>query len=143
MLYIGGTANTATPMSLVQGALAGPASFGTGLATTNADVVSGGLVGILGSTSGLFVPAGYVSQSPMASSATWNGASFASLELTPGTYTWTWGTGSAADTFTVQIGMPPPAAAAPAAVPTLSLAGLAALSALIGLLGFGRMRRKA
>jgi hypothetical protein len=134
MLYIGGTANTATPMSLVQGALAGPASFGTGLATTNADVVSGGLVGILGSTSG---------QSPMASSATWNGASFASLELTPGTYTWTWGTGSAADTFTVQIGMPPPAAAAPAAVPTLSLAGLAALSALIGLLGFGRMRRKA
>lgn len=140
LLYIGGTAGASTPMSLTLGApLSGPTSFGTTLVDTDANVSSGGLVGILGGSSRLFVPVGYVSQSPMASSATWNGKTIASLGLTPGTYTWTWGAGPTADTFTVQISPPP---AAPASIPTLSEWALIGLSSLLAMFGIARVRRQ-
>lgn len=139
LLYIGGTAHLDTPMSLsAPGSIAGPTSFGATLINTEADVVSGGLVGIIGSASRLFVPPAYVSQSPMTSSATWNGATFASLNLLPGTYTWTWGAGPTADSFTVQIGPPP----APASIPTLSEWGVIFLSSVLAMLGVSRVRRR-
>ena len=52
----------------------------------------------------LFVPQGYISGTSLASTNTWANQSFASLGLTPGTYTWTWGSGAHADRFILQIG---------------------------------------
>ena len=108
----------------------GPTSFGSG----NGDIASSGSgdrVGIVGLFGQLSVPDGYVSGAALLSSATWNNATFASLGVTPGTYTWTWGTGANADSFTLQI--------VPAGVPdagsTLSLLSFA-------LLGWVALRRK-
>jgi hypothetical protein len=39
---------------------------------------------------------------------TWDGATFSSLGLTPGSYEWTWGSGATADTFTLDIEAPAP-----------------------------------
>ena len=140
LLYIGGTPHTIKPMTISGvGAISGPTSFGTPLVETHADATSGGLVGVIGIDGLLFVPPGYVSQSPMASSATWNGQTIASLGLTPGTYTWTWGAGPTADTFTVQISPPP---AAPASIPTLSEWALIGLSSLLAMFGIARVRRR-
>jgi hypothetical protein len=111
--------------------ISGPTSFGSGGATL-ASSSSGDAAGIVGfGSSDLFVPSGYLSGNPLAGTSTYNNATFASLGLTPGTYTWTWGTGVHADSFTLQIG--------PAGVPdsgtTVSLLGCA-------LLGVAVLRRK-
>ena len=107
----------------------GPASFGSG-GFFAADTSSGDFVGI-NIPGGLFVPAGYVSNTALSDSGTWNNATFASLGVTPGTYVWTWGTGLPNQNFTLQIG--------PAGVPdggsTVSLLGFA-------LLGLAAVRRK-
>jgi len=52
----------------------------------------------------VFVPQGYVSGTQLSATDTYNSQTFVSLGLTPGTYTWTWGTGANADFFKVQIG---------------------------------------
>jgi hypothetical protein len=71
--------------------LSGPASFGPGFggfpSTTSGDSVFLEDFGI-----SIFVPQGYVSGTSLSSSATYSGT-FASLNVTPGTYEWTWGTG--------------------------------------------------
>ncbi len=77
---------------------AGPTSFGPGPgapATTGA----GDPALIYGSPVAygqplLWVPQGYVSDTALVSGATWANATFNSLGVTPGTYTWTWGTGA-------------------------------------------------
>jgi hypothetical protein len=43
----------------------------------------------------ILVPAGYVSGTFLSGTATWNNTTFAALGVTPGTYTWTWGSGRA------------------------------------------------
>jgi hypothetical protein len=49
----------------------------------------------------VFVPLDYLSGTALANRSTWDNASFASLGITPGTYTWTWG--AAADqSFTLE-----------------------------------------
>jgi hypothetical protein len=77
------------------------------------------------------VPRGYVSENPLTDSATYDGATFASLGVTPGTYVWTWGTG-ADQSFTLEIGTTP----LPAALP-LFAGGLGAL----GLFGWRKKRK--
>jgi hypothetical protein len=62
---------------------------------------------------------------------TFDNATFASLNVIPGTYTWTWGTGAHADSFTLQIG--------PAGVPEPSTWAL--MLAGFGLIGFAAMRK--
>lgn len=72
----------------------GPASSGSGDAFG---------YGSEASNSYLALPLGYSSGDPLNSSTTYTGASFASLGLTPGTYTATWGSGGTADSITLSI----------------------------------------
>lgn len=100
------------------GAITGPASFGSGNYKA-ASSGSGSVVEFLGTFFAgyggpdLWLPSGYVSENALSSSATWANATFASLGVTPGTYTWTWGTG-ADQSFTLDVvkpvGVPEPAA---------------------------------
>lgn len=108
----------------------GPTSFGSG-GITFASSNSGNPVGIDGGGGNLFVPQGYVSGTFLSDTSTYNNATFASLGITPGTYTWTWGTGVHADSFTLQIGP----AGVPDAGSTLPLLGFASL-------GLVALRRK-
>jgi hypothetical protein len=107
----------------------GPTSFGSGF-TTFANSGSGDLVGELGSFE-LDVPHGYVSGTALSDSATYDNATFASLGVTPGTYTWTWGTGLPNQNFRLIIG----GAGVPDGGSTISLLGCA-------LLGLAAFRRK-
>ena len=109
----------------------GPANFGSGgQHNATESLSSGNFVGIQASVDELFVPHGYISNSALSSSATWTGATFASLGVTPGTFVWTWGTG-ANQNFTLIIG----GAGVPDGGSTVSLLGCA-------LLGLAAVRRK-
>jgi hypothetical protein len=84
----------------------------------------------------IIVPAGYASGTALSGSVTYVGQTFASLGLTPGTYTYTWGSDPTADSLAVKIGA--------AAVPergtwAMMMLGFAAL----GLVGFGAARKSA
>jgi PEP-CTERM motif len=79
-----------------------PNAFGTVDYNFGADSGNGDLVGVQGSR--LWLPQDYVSGSLLNSTDTFSGQTFASLGLTPGTYTWTWGSGADADFFTMNIG---------------------------------------
>ncbi len=110
---------------------------------TAADTDSGGPVGVLDSPSfpagpRLSVPSGYVSGSPINATATWTGATFASLQLTVGTYVFDYGADSL--TFIVQASGVGPGTAitAPVPVPDLPLVGLAVL--IVGIVVAARMR---
>ena len=87
----------------------GPANFGSGgQHNATESLSSGNFVGIQASVNELFVPHGYMSNSALSSSATWTGATFASLGVTPGTYVWSWGTGLPNQNFTLHIFYPNP-----------------------------------
>jgi hypothetical protein len=49
------------------------------------------------------VPFGYTSGAVLSDTSTWSGETIAALGLIPGTYTYNWGTGSTADSFTINI----------------------------------------
>jgi hypothetical protein len=70
----------------------GPSNFGSG-AVFDASSGTGDDFGTCGCGGPIGVPSGYVSGSPLSGSATWDNATFSSLGLTTGIYTWTWGTG--------------------------------------------------
>ncbi len=81
-----------------------PASFGTlGLATASAN--TGNVFGLaLGQ---MLLPTGYITGTNLAMTATWAGASNASLGVTPGTYTWSWGAGATADYVQLNVNAAP------------------------------------
>ena len=83
----------------------GPANFGSG-PQTFVDTGSGDFVGIFTppeARTTLFVPHGYVSDSFLSDTSTYDNQTFSSLGATPGTYKWTWGSG-ANQNFTLVIG---------------------------------------
>jgi hypothetical protein len=93
----------------------GPTTTGSG-GLTLASSGSGDLVGFSGSNDihpEIDLPAGYVTNTPLSDTATFDGATFASLGITPGTYIWYWGSTADGtyDTFTLQVGVPEPATA--------------------------------
>jgi hypothetical protein len=119
-------------------AISGPANFGSG-GVFNPSSVTGGFLGFNFGSRVLVVPQGYVSGASLSSSATWNNATLASLGLTTGTYTYTWGSGANADSFVLNIGTSsPPATPVPS---TILLATLGILG--IALFQFLRIRRTA
>lgn len=85
------------------------------------------------------VPAGYVSGAPLSASSVFSAKSLGVIELTPGIYTVSWGSGANADSVVVEIRAP--SAATPTAVPTLPLFGLLFMSSLLGLLGLRKLAR--
>ena len=99
----------------------GPASFGTG-GLFFANTGSGDFVGIT-SMASLVVPQGYVSNTALSDSMTFDNATIHSLGLTPGTYVWTWGSGLPNQNFTLIIGR----AGVPDGGSTVSLLGCALL----------------
>lgn len=102
--------------------LTGPADFGPGNFTF-ASTGSGDPFGFYAFAAVVYVPTGYVSGSPLSSTATFSGATFAGLGLTPGTYVYT----IQSDTITLNIGGTAAAAPEPS---SLALIGTAALAGL-------------
>ena len=52
---------------------------------------------------GFYLPTTYVSGEALSNTSTYSDKTIAGLGLTPGTYTWTWGTGPTADSFQLQV----------------------------------------
>jgi PEP-CTERM motif len=109
-----------------------PANFGSGQGSiprsSSGDAVS------IQPNGFIFVPEGYVSGSALSDSSTYEFTSLVSLGVTPGVYTWTWGSGAEADSFTLIAGnVPEPSTWA------MMLLGFAGL----GFAGYRRSRRAA
>jgi len=131
MVATGGNAAAASTVQFFDGA-SGPTNFGSG-GTAIATSASGTLAGLnatLGSPLGrIYLPQGYVSGTDITSSAVFANATFASLGITPGMKTWSWGSGPD-QSFTID------AVPLPATLPLFG-SGLGAL----GLIGWRRKRR--
>jgi hypothetical protein len=99
--------------------ISGPVTFGSG-PQIFASSGSGNLVAVIANigSQGLYVPAGYTSNSALSGTATWNNQTIAGLGLAPGTYTYTWGSGATADSFVLNISAatPPPGTPAPSSL---------------------------
>jgi hypothetical protein len=83
--------------------ITGPSSFGVGSATI-ADRINGNPVAAGPLVIG--VPEGYVSEAALRNTTQWIDATYSSLGVTPGVYTWSWGSGADADSFTIDIVAP-------------------------------------
>jgi hypothetical protein len=86
----------------------GPATWGSGSSALNTSTTTGNPLGIYGNTSiygnaALFLPRGYISGATLSATATWDGQTFSTLGLNPGTYVYTWGSGPTADSLTVDV----------------------------------------
>jgi len=107
----------------------GPTAFGSG-GFTQPSSGSGDRVGVRQdspTTDFIVVPQGYVSEAPLEGASTYVGKTFASLGITPGTYVWSWGSGSDLDSLTLKVVTPStPAVPEPASLGLLAtaLAGL-------------------
>ena len=108
----------------------GPTNFGSG-SSFFPNTTSGDFVGINVSFGNIFVPAGYVSNTALSNSMTFNNETLAGLGVTPGTSEWMWGAGLPNQNFTLIIG----GAGVPDGGTTISLLGL-------GLLSLAALRRK-
>ena len=105
--------------------ISGPYNFGGGGSVLSATSGFGDVFGLLGQggTPLLTVPQDYTSGTELFGRTTWGGKNFATLGVTPGTYVWTWGTGSTADSFTLQIGGTSTATPEPGTFGLFALAG--------------------
>ena len=79
--------------------IAGPTSFGSG-STLAPNSSVGTRWGVFDSF--LVVPEDYDSGDFLSSTSTWNNTTLVDLGVTPGTYTWTWGSGINQDSLTLN-----------------------------------------
>lgn len=78
--------------SYYTGTFSGPTSFGTVNSDFAATSSTGDFISFEFNLAKAFaVPLGYVSNDPLSSTATFAGATFSSLQITPGSYSWTLG----------------------------------------------------
>jgi hypothetical protein len=117
------------------GGLSGPSSFGSG-GVTLASSESGSYLAVGGAFQ-FYILSGYTSGAPISGTATFDVATFASLGITPGVYSWTWGTGQNADSLTLFAGVEQSSVPEPTSAALMSV-GLAA-----GALLWARTRRRA
>ena len=91
------------PIDEYSGTITYPASFGTSNVVVTS--TSGSTFGILPGGSGrlLYVPSGYVSNTNISGTATYANKTIAEAGLTPGTYTWSWGSGANTSTLVMTI----------------------------------------
>lgn len=115
--------------------LTGPTSIGSGGAVLGTST-SGDNVFLGGSTGTVYLPVGYVSGSALLGTTNFTGATLTTLGVTPGTYTWTFGSGGAADSVVLIAG------ATVTSVPTLGEYALMALVALLVLSTLPALRRR-
>jgi hypothetical protein len=87
--------------------ISGPTNFGPGVVSPSPNTSGGDLMGIAGFFGNIYVPTSYISKTQIDGTATWNSTSFTSLGITPGIYTWTYGSGSSAGSLVLQIGPVP------------------------------------
>jgi len=85
------------------GTITYPGSFGAGGAAVTSN--TGSTFGILPGGSGrlLYVPSGYTSNTTISGTSTYANQTIAGMGLTPGTYTWSWGTGGNTSTIVMTI----------------------------------------
>ncbi len=103
--------STMADMYRIFSGFAGPTDIGPGNFTSTGNVGSGDLFGInfslLPTQLLLLVPAGYVSGEALVGQSFHQNQSIDSVGLTPGQYTWTWGSGPDADFYTVNVAPAP------------------------------------
>jgi hypothetical protein len=85
-----------------------PSNFGPGGVGVSPTSTSGNIFGVVkfdgpSGTPSLLVPTGYTTGTVISSTQTFNGQTFSSFGLTPGTYTYTWGSGANADSINVVV----------------------------------------
>jgi hypothetical protein len=92
-----------TTIDQYQGTITYPNSFGTG--GTPVTTTSGSTFGILPGGSGrtLYVPSGYTSNTTISGTATYANTTIATMGLSGGTYTWSWGSGGNSSTIVMNI----------------------------------------
>jgi hypothetical protein len=92
-----------TTVDTYSGVTTFPANFGSGDVPVTS--TSGSTFGILPGVSVplLYVPSGYTSNITISGSATYASQTIAGMGLTPGTYTWSWGSGGNASTLVMII----------------------------------------
>jgi hypothetical protein len=86
----------------------GPDSFGNGSGTFGTSATGSYIEIAASSASGILIlPSDYVSGTTLSNSAAWDDTTLSTLGVTPGIYTWTYGTDSE-DSFTLDIVSPVP-----------------------------------
>ena len=84
-----------------------PSNFGPGAGGGGATSSSGDIFGVIWAGAPpytLVVPVGYTTGTAISSTQTFVSQTFSSLGLTPGTYSYTWGSGANADSINVVVG---------------------------------------
>ena len=91
------------PVDTYSGTITYPLTFGTSSVGVTSN--TGSTFGILPGGSGrlLYVPSGYVSNTNISGTSTYANTTIAAAGLTPGTYTWSWGSGANASTLVMTI----------------------------------------
>lgn len=106
-LYLGASSSIDLYSGFGYGGFTGPSSFGWGDAIYS-DFFAGASVVFSKSNDLIGVPVGYVSGAELGpSTATWLNTTLDDMGAVTGVYTWTWGSGAGADSYTLHVGEAP------------------------------------
>jgi hypothetical protein len=119
--------------------LSGPTNFGTGSGNELATTGSGDEVALNDSIGPvIFVPHLYVSGTTLTSQSIWDNTTISALGMTPGTYTWTWGSVAAGTADSLELDILAPSTSTVPEPSTVTLLGIGAACSL----GYGWRRRR-